>query len=91
MKPDAKVITYSPVIAQLLLEWANVSQLIRMWTERTAAGQSLIAWFSVNAAILLFINYYRVLKLRVPMWSAVAGFSFNCAVIVTVVYFRYVA
>lgn len=82
-------IDYLPVASTVLLEWANVSQLIRMWTEHTAAGQSVLAWISVCLALVLFLIYYRAKGLTVPFWTTVFGVGMNSAVWMTVIYFRY--
>ena len=83
----------SPLLCMILLEWANVSQMIRMWTEGTAEGQSLIGWSSVSLALLLWLNFYRYkLGRRSTAYIAtVIGWFMNAAVILTVIWFRYYA
>jgi uncharacterized protein with PQ loop repeat len=82
----------TPIITTLLLEAANVQQLFRMWTEGTAKGQSMTAWISVNVALLLWLNFYRVITPNAK-W-AIRGTAFgvvmNAAVILTVIFFRYI-
>lgn len=82
-------VDYIPVLCTILLEYANVGQLIRMWAEHTAAGQSLQGWFSVAAALILFCVYYRKKKLTVPFWTTVFGVGMNATVWSTIIYFRY--
>jgi uncharacterized protein with PQ loop repeat len=79
---------YYPVAAQVLLEWANVSQLVRMWREHTAAGQSLVGWLSVFAALLLFLAFYRHKRLTTVVYTTAFGLLMNTLVILTVLYFR---
>jgi uncharacterized protein with PQ loop repeat len=80
-----------PIICTILLEWANVGQLHRMWTEHTAAGQSVPAWISVFAALSLFAFYYHKKGLRVPFYTTLFGVVMNLLVNLTVIYFRFSA
>jgi uncharacterized protein with PQ loop repeat len=91
VKRPALSVELLPVLSTVLLEWANIGQLIRMWTERTAAGQSLQAWVSVCLALLCFLVYYHKKGLRVPFWTTIIGVLMNIAVCSTVVYFRFFA
>lgn len=92
---NPKLVTRGTVLSQILLELGNISQLIRMWTEHTAKGQSLIAWVSVNLAILLWLNFYRVCvpadQRKWPIIGTVIGWIMNVAVILTVAYFRFIS
>lgn len=82
----------TPMVAVGLLEFANVNQLVRMWTEWTAAGQSLWGWLSVQLALWLWLNFYRVItpNERFAFWGTGIGIAMNMAVCLTVVFFRYV-
>lgn len=82
-----------PIVTTFLLEAANVQQLVRMWTERTAAGQSLTAWMSVNVALWLWLQFYHTFTpdQRLAIWGTRVGIALNSAVILTVVFFRYLA
>jgi hypothetical protein len=83
----------TPILTTLLLEAANVSQLWRMWTERSAEGQSLAGWALVTAALLLWWNFYRVCTPDqiIARRACVVGIAFNLAVVATVTYFRFFA
>lgn len=85
------VATWTPILAVMLLEWANVNQLYRMWTEWTAAGQSLWGWVSVWCALVLWINFYRVVtpEAKWAFRGTALGICMNTCVIVTVIFFRY--
>ncbi len=87
-----KWVNKTPIITTLMLEIANAGQIWRMWTERTAAGQSLIAWISVNLALMLWYNFYRVItpNEKWALWGTAAGIIMNWGVIFSVIYFRYV-
>jgi hypothetical protein len=87
----ALVGTWTPILAVACLEWANLNQLYRMWTEWTAAGQSLWGWMSVWVALVLWLNFYRVVtpNERFAFWGTVLGIVMNSAVILSVVFFRY--
>lgn len=84
------LVAKSPVLTTFLLEWANVSQLWQMWTQQTARGQSLLAWISVQVALWIWINYYRVLlpEHKFPRVATLVGCGLNLLVILSVCYFR---
>lgn len=89
---DATWVARTPMLTVLLLEYANVGQLWRMWHEQSALGQNVWSWVSINAALWLWLNYYRVI---VPggLRSAAAratmvGIALNATVILTVAHFR---
>jgi len=88
---NKKIVSYTPPVAIMCLEWANLSQLIRMWTEQTAEGQSLVGWLSVWAALLLWLNFYRVClpENKLAYWGTVVGLATNTAVWLSVIWFRY--
>ncbi len=86
------LVAKTPLVTVVLLENANIQQLWRMWTQHTAAGQSLWGWLSVNLALLLWCNFYRVCcpDQRIAYWATVVGWALNTCVVLTVAYFRYV-
>ena len=94
MKPwnNPVIVGRSTMMATGLLEVANVSQLIQMWTTWTAAGQSIPGWLCVQGALWIFLNFYRVCvpNEKFAFWGTVVGICMNNAVILTVLYFRYV-
>lgn len=85
-------VSKTPIITTILLEWANISQMIRMWTEKTAEGQSLIAWLSVQFALWLWLNFYLVFTpdQKFAIWGTRVGLIFNWGVIATIIWFRYI-
>lgn len=89
---DPKLVqTWAPVIATVLLEYANVGQIIRMWSEHTAAGQSLWSWAAVFAALATYGVFFRVC-LPEQTWARrmnAIGLVMNAVVCGTVIYFRY--
>lgn len=89
---DPKLVAKTPVITVFLLEWANISQLWRMWHEHSALGQSMYAWISVQFALWFWINFYRVLvpDNKFAIRATIVGCILNAAVIFSVAYFRYV-
>lgn len=90
-KAEHKWVLRTPVLTTLLLESANVQQLWRMWTEHTAAGQSLTAWVCVNIALLLWLNFYLVItpEAKWAIRGTAFGVCLNAAVILSVFYWRY--
>ena len=87
---DPKVVGKTPLLTVLLLEYANLGQLWRMWTQHTAAGQNLWSWISVGLALVLWINFYRVItpQEKFARWCTVLGLCLNCCVCLTVLFFR---
>lgn len=88
---NPKWVSKTPLITTFLLEAANLQQLWRMWTTWTAAGQSISAWVSVNLALLLWLNFYRVItpNEKFAIWGTAIGVCLNTLVILTVAFFRY--
>lgn len=85
---NPSVVRYTPILTVGLLEAGNLQQLCRMWSEGTSEGQSLWGWLSVNVALWLWWNFYRVCcpKERFAFWATVVGIWMNAAVIATVAY-----
>lgn len=85
------IVNKTPIVTTALLEAANVSQIWRMWTEWTAAGQSLWGWMMVNLALILWLNFYLTFnrQQKYAIWGTAFGIAMNSTVILTVVFFRY--
>jgi len=88
---NPKLVGLTPILSVGLLEAANASQLFRMWTERTAEGQSLYGWMCVNIALVLWLNFYLTFnrEQKFAIWGTVLGIVMNSLVIGSVVWFRY--
>jgi len=95
MRPwnDPAVVSKTPIATVFLLEGANIGQLWRMWGEHSALGQSEWSWMSVNVALWLWLNFYRVVTPG-EVWARRAtgvGIALNTAVILSVIWFRHFA
>lgn len=90
-RTDPKVVDKTPIVTVFLLEGANIQQMWRMWTERSAEGQSITGWLSVNVALWLWLNFYLVFNRdnKFAIWGTAVGVVLNALVVLTVVYFRY--
>lgn len=88
---DPKVVGKCLLVTTFLLEGANIGQLHRMWTEHTAAGQSLWSWLSVGLALVIWCNYYRVIcpQEKFAFRCTCVGVFINTLVWLSVVYWRY--
>lgn len=88
---DPTFVGKTPLLAVALLEVANVQQLYHMWSHWTAAGQSLTGWITVNIALWLWLNFYRVItpQATYAIWGTRLGILMNSSVIATVAFFRY--
>ena len=88
---NKKYVAFAPVAATMLLEYANVGQIVRMWTEQTAAGQSMWSWVAVFLALWCYNQFYRVC-LPDQRWAIrmnMVGMAMNVIVVGTIIYFRY--
>ena len=90
-RTNPAVVNKTPIVTTFLLEFANVGQLYRMWTQQTAAGQSLWSWMAVSAALVLWLNFYLVFNRdnKFAIWGTRVGIGLNAAVCLTIVWFRY--
>lgn len=85
---DQQVAKFTPLLAVILLEAANVNQLWRMWSIRSSEGQSIWGWICVNVALILWCNFYRYHKHWIAFYATLFGIFMNSLVIFSVVYFR---
>lgn len=93
MRPwsNRPLVSKTPLATVFLLEHANAQQIYRMWSEGTAEGQSLVGWCSVWIALVLWLNFYRVITPdeKFAFWATAVGIALNTCVIASVVWFRY--
>lgn len=87
---NPNIVKHSPFVSMFLLEAANFFQLIEMWTHRTAAGQSIFGWVSVNIALLLYLNFYLVCtpNMKSAIVATSIGVVINLMVVLTTIYFK---
>lgn len=85
------MVKYYPIIATVLLDSANLGHILRMVQERSAEGQSAMAYVLIIAALFFWEAFYRIRtpNERVAIWTARFGILFNTLVLGTVLYFRY--
>lgn len=84
------VVAKTPIATVFLLEGANVGQIARMWAAHSALGQNVWSWVLVNAALWLWLNFYRVITPD-EVWASAAtalGIALNAGVIASVIWFR---
>lgn len=89
---DQKWVLRTPIASVILLEAANLQQLYQMWVvDHSAEGQSVTAWLSVQVALWLWLNFYRVItpQARWAIRGTQLGLALNMSVILTVLYWRY--
>lgn len=82
----------TPIVSVILLEAANFQQLWQMWViDHSAEGQSVTAWLSVQVALWLWLNFYRVItpEARWAIWGTRLGITLNMLVVLSVLYWRY--
>ena len=85
------LVSKTPLVTSLLLDGGAVGQIVRMCREHTAAGQSLTSWCMVVAALVLWLNFYRVKTPGETIAIRMTAFSvaINTAIVLTILYFRY--
>jgi hypothetical protein len=90
---DPARVKFTPIVTTGLLEAANLNQLIRMWGEHSARGQSLQGWVCVGLALALWWNWYRVMVPgdRFARRCTAFGILMNALVVLSVIWFRYLA
>lgn len=89
---NPKLVDKTPLVSVALLEIANIQQLWRIWTEWTAAGQSIGGWLCVQIALWLWLNFYLTFNRdnKFAIYGTALGIVMNASVLVSVVLFRYV-
>lgn len=87
---NPKLVTWTPLITSAILEWANLSQIWRMYCEGSSASQSLLGWVLVDIAMILWWNYYRVCTpdQRAALISIKLAILVNIIATAVVVYYR---
>ena len=91
---DKTWVLRTPIISVILLEAANVQQLWQMWVlDHSAKGQSITAWLSVQLALWLWLNFYRVItpEAKWAIWGTRLGIALNMLVVLSVLYWRHFA
>jgi len=86
---NKQLVMYSPIVSMVLLEGGNVLQLCKMWTYHTSEGQSAWGWLSVNIALMLWWNWYRVFApdQRHARIATGLGICINWCLILTILHF----
>src|SRR3982751_5835424 len=92
MKESTKqrVVSKFPICTSFLLEGANIGQIWRMWSEKSALGQSVVSWVLVNIALWLWVTFFIVKtpKEHFAIFFQSLGILINFLVILSVVYWR---
>lgn len=88
---NPNVVSKVPILTTALLESANISQIHRMWSEHTAAGQSIVSWIMVNIALILWLRFYYMFnyELKWTRYATIVGIAINACVILSVIKWRY--
>lgn len=90
---DHAWVSRTPIATSLLLDGGAVGQVLRMWREQSAVGQSLVSWIAVVVALVLWANFFRVITPH-QMWARVTillSIALNVGVVISVIWWRYFA
>lgn len=83
----------TPIVTSLLLDGGAVGQIVRMWREGSALGQSLLSWLAVILALVLWANFYRVIT-PAQYWARLTillSIALNAGIVASIVWWRYLA
>lgn len=85
-----RLIPRIPLVTSFIFATAYVSQVVRMWSERSALGQSVFGWVQVGVALVLFYIYYREMlpDQKLPRYCTVFEIVLVLGIIGTTIYFR---
>jgi hypothetical protein len=88
---DSKYVSKIPLLTTILFGYGAVCQMWRMWTTHTAAGQSIFGWVCVTLALMLFLQFYRIItpKEKIAFYSCLAEVFLYFGVIGSIIYFRW--
>ena len=86
------LVSKTPLIATSIFMVADSSQIVRMFSEGSAKGQSLWGWLSIIIALSMYAIFFRVKtpNERLAFWCTVANVIVVSFIAITVVYFRYI-
>lgn len=85
-----KLIPRIPLVTSFIFATAYVAQVVRMWTERSALGQSVFGWIQVGVALVLFYVYYREMlpDQKIPQYCTLFEIALVLGIIGTTITFR---
>lgn len=86
-------VSRTPIATSLLLDGGAIGQIIRMWREKSALGQSLLSWMAVILALVLWANFYRVIT-PTQYWARLTillSIALNVGIVASIVWWRFVA
>lgn len=86
-------VSRTPIVTSLLLDGGAIGQIVRMWREQSARGQSLTSWLAVILALTLWANFYRVITPN-QFWARATillSIALNVGIVTSIVWWRYVA
>lgn len=87
---DKKIVAKTPIVTVILLEFANIGQIINIIKEKSSTDHSLVSWILVCLALILWLNFYRVIcpEQKIAFYSTLVGIFINLSLIFTIIYFR---
>lgn len=88
-----ELVLKTPIVTALLIEGGAVQQIYRIWSEGSAAGQSLTGWIGVTIAVMLWLNFYKVItpEAKWAIRTTTLAVFLNATIVASIVYWRYFA
>lgn len=85
-----RLIPRIPLVTSFIFATAYIAQMVRMWTQRSALGQSVFGWIQVGIALVLFYIYYSEMlpNEKIPKYCTVFEIALVLGIIGTTILFR---
>lgn len=84
-------VKYYPVVATVIFEIATIGQILRMFSEQSAAGQEPLSWLLVTVGLSGWMFWYKITipDHKLVFYSVAVGTAVNSIAFITCVYFKY--
>lgn len=91
LRKNRWIIRLTPVITTSIFGMSTLGHVARMWSERSAEGQSLTSWLLAMLALLMWYNWYLVVapEERTARWSCLASVALESLAVISIIRFRY--
>ncbi len=84
---EPNVVSKYPIFAGLLFFANTLSQLFRIWINKSSKDQSLIGWSSLTLALIVLLLFYKICcpKEKYMFWSTVIEILANLILIISII------
>ncbi len=87
---DPKIISKTPILSIGLMQISNLFQMYKIWSEKSADGQSLVGWILVEIALFIWLHFYYICcpKETTAIFSNYLAIIINFLVILSIIKFQ---